>query len=58
MAANNFVSNLQVFADLLSELYRNLMELDNQTAKHNKNGKPIYSTMPDLIGVDRLLAGH
>ena len=55
MAANNFVSNLQVFADLLNELYVNLVELDKQTAKNNK---PVYNSMPDLVGIGRLLVGH
>ena len=55
MAANNFVSNLQVFADLLSELFINLKELDKKAAKDNK---PLYATMPDLTSIDRLLMGN
>jgi hypothetical protein len=55
MAANNFVSNLQLFADLLNELYLNLIELDKQASM---NSKPVYTTIPDLNGVDRILAGH
>ena len=54
MAANNFVSNLKVFADLLNELYVNLVELDKQSAK---NSKPVYTTIPDLYSVGRLLVG-
>jgi hypothetical protein len=55
MAANNFVSNLQLFADLLKELYTNLIELDKQTSK---NSKPVYDTIPDLSGVDRMLSAR
>lgn len=55
MAASNFVSNLQVFADLLNELYMNLVELDKENAG---NKPPVYSQMPDLYNVGRLLVGH
>lgn len=55
MAANNFASNLQVFADLLNELYVGLMELDNQNTGKNP---PVYTQIPDLYNVDHLLAGN
>ena len=58
MAANNFVSNLQVFADLLNELYVNLVEIDIKNAKSIKNGRPVYSQMPELSDIGRQLVGH
>jgi hypothetical protein len=51
MAASNFVSNLQVFADLLLELYSNLIELDKQTCGKDK---PVYTQFADLANVSRL----
>lgn len=56
MAASNFGSNLQVFADLLNELYVGLVEMDksNQT-----NGRvPVYTQMSELYNVGRLLVGY
>jgi hypothetical protein len=55
MAASNFVSNLQVFADLLNELYMNLIELDKADAG---NRPPVYSQVSELFNVGRLLVGH
>ncbi|MCL2266442.1 MAG: hypothetical protein FWC17_01590 [Treponema sp.] len=55
MAANNFVSNLQVFSDLLNELYVNLVALD-KSASGNK--PPVYTTIQELFNVGRLLVGH
>jgi len=55
MAASNFESNLQVFADLLNELYLSLVEIDKQSAGKNK---PIYTRMPELFSIGRLLVGH
>ena len=52
MAANNFPSNLQLFADLLHRLYTSLIEIDTQSAGKNK---PIYTQMQELHGVDDLL---
>jgi len=55
MAANNFVSNLQVFTDMLNELYINLVNLD----KDASNGKPpVYTQIQELYNVGRLLVGH
>jgi len=54
MAASNFGSNLQVFADLLNELYVSLVEMDKE-----HNGKmPVYSQISELYSVGRLLVGH
>ena len=53
MAASNFVSNLQVFADLLNELYMSLAEMDKES-----NKTPVFSQMIDLQGIGRLLVGH
>ena len=54
MAASNFGSNLQVFADLLNELYINLVAMD----KENNPQKTVYSQVPELYSVGRLLVGH
>jgi len=56
MAASNFGSNLQVFSDLLNELFINLVELDRQASV--KTHKTVFSTMPELQNVGRLLVGH
>ena len=55
MAANNFGPNLQIFADRLNELYINLVELDKQAS--TKTRQPVFSQMPELQGVGRLLVG-
>jgi hypothetical protein len=54
MAVNNFGSNLQLFADLLNELYVNLVELDKQAAKGHK---PLYLQIPELQNIGQLLIG-
>ena len=54
MAVNNFSSNLQLFADMIGELYQILLRLDNHRAK---GGKTIHETIPELIEVGALLAG-
>ena len=55
MAASNFTSNLQVFADLLNELYVSLVEMDKASA-----GKrlPVYTQVQELQSIGRLLVGH
>jgi len=55
MAASNFSSNLQVFADLLNQLFLNLVEFDK---KNSGNHPPVYTTMSELYNVGRLLVGH
>jgi hypothetical protein len=54
MAVNNFASNLQVFADLVNELFVKLVEADKTDAKGHM---PLYAKMPDLSNVGRLLVG-
>jgi len=54
MAVNNFGSNLQVFADLVNELYVNLVELDKTDAKGRR---PTYMSIPELQDIGRLLVG-
>jgi len=54
MAVNNFGSNLQVFADLVNELFVKLVELDKAAAKGHR---PFYMTMPELQDVGRMLVG-
>jgi len=55
MAINNFASNLQLFADILYELYTNLVKLDQEASA--KGRKPIYSQMPELSDLNRQLTG-
>lgn len=55
MAVNNFSSNLQVFADLVNELYVCLVELDKADAKGRR---PLHMTIPELTDVGRLLIGN
>jgi len=55
MAASNFVSNLQVFADLLNELYINLVEMDKSLSGKRP---PVYTSISELYSVGRLIVGH
>jgi len=55
MAVNNFASNLQVFADLVNELYILLVELDKNEAKGRR---PLYMSIPELNDVGRMLVGN
>ncbi|HCC37274.1 MAG TPA: hypothetical protein DEQ14_06460 [Treponema sp.] len=55
MAVNNFGSNLQLFADLLNELYVKLVELDRLSAGGRK---PLYLQMPELSDIGRQLVGN
>jgi len=55
MAVNNFSSNLQVFADLLNELFLSLVEIDKQKAKGRR---PLYMSIPELQDLGRLLIGN
>ena len=52
IAASNLPSNLQLFSDLLYELFVNLVEIDKKSAK---NKPTVYSQMPDLQSVGRML---
>ena len=54
MAANNFNSNLQVFADMLNEVYINLVDLDKKTSGKEP---PVYTQMQELSSVGRMLVG-
>ena len=56
MAASNFTSNLQVFSDLLNELYIFLVNLDKGSVL--KNQPAVYTTIPEMSSVGRLLVGH
>ena len=55
MAVNNFGSNLQLFADLVNELYVNLVEIDKRDAKGRR---PLYMSIPELQDIGRLLVGN
>jgi len=54
MAFSNFSSNLKVLSGLLSEMYTALLEMDKQDAGSKK--KPLYTQMPELYDIDKLLA--
>ncbi|MDR1863173.1 MAG: hypothetical protein LBQ67_04545 [Treponema sp.] len=54
MAINNFASNLQLFADLVNELYVNLVEQDKIGSKGRR---PLYLSMPELQDIGRMLVG-
>jgi hypothetical protein len=52
MAVNAFGSNLQLFAELVYELYISLVELDKQNAK---GFQPLYARLPELQDISVLL---
>jgi hypothetical protein len=54
MAVKNFGANLQVFADLVKELFIKLLEIDKANVKGTAT---LYSRMPELSNIDRLLVG-
>ena len=54
MAVSNFSSNLQVFADLVNELYLCLVELDKESAKGRR---PVYMSIPELGDIGTMLVG-
>jgi hypothetical protein len=54
MAVNTFNSNIKIFADLINELYVNLVEMDKA---HAKGHNPLYMSIPGIDDVGRLLAG-
>jgi len=54
MAVHNFGSNLQIFADLVNELYIRLVELDKRQASGRR---PLYLSIPELADVGRFLVG-
>ena len=52
MVINNFTSNLQIFTDLINELFDYLVEFDKA---HVKNRHPLYTSISELGDVKRLL---
>ena len=54
MAASNFSSNLQVFADLLNEIYISLAAMDK---KNSGEKPPVYTQVMELQSLGRLLVG-
>jgi hypothetical protein len=54
MAVNNFASNLQLFADLVNELYISMVELDKA---NSKGRRPLYLSIPELQDIGRMLVG-
>ena len=55
MAVNNFSSNLQLFADLLNELFVCLVEFDKESSKGHR---PLYMSIPELSDVGQMLIGN
>jgi hypothetical protein len=55
MAANNFISNLQVFANILHELFLILVDLDKNASRGNP---PVFTQIPELSGLGRQLTGY
>ena len=55
MAVNNFGSNIKLFADLLNELFVCLVEIDKNQAKGRR---PLYTSIPELQDIGRMLVGH
>jgi len=55
MAVKNFGANLQVFSELVNELFNTLVEIDKSAAKGHAT---LYSRMPELLNVPRLLEGN
>jgi hypothetical protein len=54
MALNNFASNLQLFADLVNELFIKLVELDKIDSRGHM---PLYVQMPETSEIGQLLIG-
>jgi hypothetical protein len=54
MAVNNFASNLHVLADLLNELFMQLVEADKAQARGRK---PLYVQMPEVADLGKRLIG-
>jgi hypothetical protein len=54
MALNNFASNLQLFADLVNELFVKLVELDKIDSRGHM---PLYVQMPETSEIGQLLIG-
>jgi hypothetical protein len=54
MAVSNFASNLKVFSDMLNELYVCLVDMDK---KDSANEEPVYSQMPELYNIGKMLVG-
>ena len=54
MAVNNFSFNLQLFADLLYDLYIKLAEID---VSISKGKKPLYQQIPELSDIGNQLVG-
>jgi hypothetical protein len=52
MAISNFSSNLQVFAELIYELYNKLVEIDIAATKGKR---PVYKQYDDLLDIEEKL---
>lgn len=54
MAINTFSFNVQVFADMINELFISVVELDKAAAKGHK---PLYTQMPEVDTIGKRLVG-
>ena len=52
MAVNNFSANLGVLSDMIHELYLKTVDVDK---KSHKNKKPVYTRLPELEQLGKLL---
>jgi len=56
---NNFSSNLKILADMLSDLYVSLVELDKVASKkkgpNSRQRKPVYLQIPELADLGKKL---
>lgn len=53
MAVNAFSSNLNLMADLVSELYSRLKALDAATSKDRR---PLFQQLPELYGLEEVIS--
>jgi len=55
MAINNFGSNLQVFADMIYDLFKNLINLDESNTRQRRT--PLYTSIPGFQDLENILKG-
>ena len=53
MAVNTFASNLELFAEMIYELYERVKEVDFESAKDKR---PLYQQVPEFSNIDDMLA--
>ncbi len=55
MAISNFPANLQIFADLINELYIKLVSIDKESSAGHT---PLYAQIPELQDIGHQLIGN